>query len=473
MVKNKTIAAVGNLSNKKADKIIDALGAMAAPGFIDVNTDSDHYLGLFSEPHQKDFIRQGVTTIIGGNCGSSLAPALTGSLRSIRKWADVNIINLDWHTVEEFLKILEERKLGVNFGTLVGHSTIRRALVGESDRNLTEKEIASLKSILKEALRAGAFGFSTGLGYIHSRNVPYNEIKALVETTAELKKVYATHLRSESSGLLAAVNETLSLAKDTGANVEISHFRPLIGFKGEYEKALEIIDANAAAVNINFDLYPFETSIVPIYTLLPEWAQGSLEKMLENIFQNETKEKILKELPAIKPEDYLIAKTPTSYKFLAGKTLKQFSENRQLNPKDGLLELMKLTNLGIIFFHKNINLDAVINTLSNPRTIIASNGAALPDEYFKHERYYNTFPKFLKLAKEQNLMPMETAVAKITSLPAKKYGIKERGLLVEGYYADIVIIRNEKPTDVVINGEVAMESGELKKTLTGMVLKSK
>src|SRR3989344_8027237 len=138
MVKGDRIAAIGNFPNKKADVVIDGLGFTATPGFIDANTDSDHYLSLFSNPLQEDFLRQGVTTIIGGQCGSSLAPLLYGHLDSIRKWTDTGKFNVSWHELGEFLALLEKQPLGVNFGTLVGHSTIRRDLTGEEVRTLTK-----------------------------------------------------------------------------------------------------------------------------------------------------------------------------------------------------------------------------------------------------------------------------------------------------------------------------------------------
>src|SRR3989338_9672270 len=156
-IKDKKISAIGPFGGKSADAVIDGLGAFAAPGFIDVNTDSDHPLTLFSNPSQREFLLQGVTTVIGGHCGASLAPLLYGTLESIRKWADPTEININWHTVGELLKTLDKLPLGVNFATLAGHSTIRRALVGESNRRLTQKELAVFQKILEQSLDEGAY----------------------------------------------------------------------------------------------------------------------------------------------------------------------------------------------------------------------------------------------------------------------------------------------------------------------------
>src|SRR3989338_776433 len=146
------ISAFGNFSSKGADETIDGQGAYVSPGFIDVNTDSDHYLTLFDDPAQEDFLKQGVTTIIGGQCGSSLAPLIYGSLESIRKWTDIGKMNVNWNSAKEYLNELERRRLGVNFGTLIGHSTIRRALVGESQRTLTKNELKVFNETLKRTM---------------------------------------------------------------------------------------------------------------------------------------------------------------------------------------------------------------------------------------------------------------------------------------------------------------------------------
>src|SRR3989344_6342862 len=205
------ISAIGKFPDKKSDVTVDGAGLYLTPGFIDVNTDSDHHLSLFTNPQQQDFLLQGVTTIFGGVCGASLAPLLSGSLDSIRKWTDTKQINIDWRTVGEFLKVLGRRGLGVNFGTLIGHSTIRRGLVREDSRDLTVPELEALKKIIKDAIKEGAFGLSTGLGYAHSRRVPYSEIKELVKVVAEKGGVYATHLRDDKEGVLASVEETIKI----------------------------------------------------------------------------------------------------------------------------------------------------------------------------------------------------------------------------------------------------------------------
>ncbi len=475
LVKDSKVAWVGEGRAASADKVIDAMNAVVAPGFIDINTDSDHYLSLFSEPSQKDFLLQGVTTIIGGNCGASLAPLLDGSLRSVRKWGDTSEVNVNWHSLNEFLNLAGRLKLGVNFGTLVGHSTIRRAIVGEDSRDLTEDEIRSFKNVLEQAFEDGAFGFSTGLGYSHAKNVPYSEIAELAEVVSKYKRVYATHLRDETRGLVASISETIKLAEETKANVEITHYRPLRGFEKDYEESLGLLERRSAQVHINFDLYPFDTSTVLIYTLLPDWAKkGGLEMMLQNISNPATYSRIKEEMPSdINPDDFVIAKVPSNLKFFSGKTLKVFAGNQNLDPKSAIIKLMELSGLKAVVFYRDINLEFVLKAFFSPQAIISSNGASLPEktEALKHERYLKTFPVFLELVAERQLMSLEAGLKKITSLPAEKYKIKDRGFIREGSWGDIVVMRGGEISEVLVNGELAVEDGRLSGRRSGRILR--
>ena len=456
-INHERVNRLGNFPHQSAEKVIDARGAMVTPGFIDINSDIDHYLTLFADPYQADLIKQGITTVIGGNTGSSLAPLIDGSLRSIRKWADPYLININWRSVSEFLKILNRQKLGINFGTLIGHSTIRRAIVGEAIRDLTEKEFKVFDYVLEKGLKEGAYGFSTGLSYVHSHNVPCREIEELARTTKKFNGVYATQLRNYSEGLSEALNETLNIAKNTGVSVEINHFQPLKGYEKNYFEAVSLIEKEKMKANVHFDICPTEVSLTEIYAFLPEWARnGNLEAMLSNIMAVKTRKRILEFLAKSKIEDLtVIAKVPPVLKFLTGKSLKQFSENQNLTPDEALLKLMELTRLKAELWHKNIDFQSIAQILLSENSIIGSQGAV----------------RSLNFVQEKNLMPLEKAVAKATSLPARKFQIKERGLIAEGHYADIIILRDGQPSEVLINGLVVLENGKSKKILAGKILK--
>lgn len=473
LVKGDRISAIGSFPNKKSNVTIDGLGSYLVPGFIDVKTNADHYLSLFHNPEQGDFLKQGVTTIMGGHCGSSLAPLIYGTLESIRKWADINSINVDWHTFGEFLSTMERRPLGVNFGSLAGHSTIRRALIGEEIREIDPKELEVFVSTLARAMDEGAFGMSTGLGYAHSRQTPYEEIKMLVSEVAKRKGVYTTHLRNEEAGLLASVNETIKIAEETGATTIISHFRPLVGSEKEYQDALYALANIPQSANVYFDLYPYATSVVAIYTLLPEWAQnGGFEVMMRNLETAATRAKILAELPEFKGDEVIISQA-LHHDYLVGKSLAELAENRAINMKEALLQIMMLTNLRSMIFYKNVNREIVEDAIMHKNALVASNSAGLAEAQgsLKHERFYNTFPRFLELVAQHQHMTFEQAIQKITSVPAALFGLKDRGEVREGAIADLVLVKDNKIEAVLVNGQLSVTNGEVQRVLAGKVLR--
>ena len=375
LVQKQKIVRLGSFSKRRVDQVIDATGAIITPGFIDINTDADHYLTLFSEPNQEDLIKQGITTIIGGNCGSSLAPLIDGSLVSVRKWGDLSQININWHSVSEFLTMLARRGLGVNFGTLIGHSTIRRALIGDTARDLSFSELEVFQKIITQSFEEGAFGFSTGLGYLHARYVPLHEIIELAKTTAQHHRVYATHLRNVTNKLQESVKETIEIAQKTGVNLEISHFQPLKDFTDDYQKAKDLIQKESTQSRINFDCYPFETTTKPIYTFLPEWIQEKkLEVMLDHINNQHFEERLIKYFSKLSLSQIIIGHTHASLNFLTGKSLKEFAANNNLSLAKSFLKLMRVTRLKVICLYKEVDLRLLEKFMVSPNAIIASNG---------------------------------------------------------------------------------------------------
>ena len=454
LVSGNRISAIGNFPNRKADQVIEGLGGYLMPGFIDVNTDADHQLTLFTNPHQENFLKQGVTSIIGGHCGSSLAPLMYGSLESIRKWTDPNQINVDWHDFREFVSTMKKRPLGVNFGTLVGHSTIRRAIVGEDLRDLTDPEIEVFSQIIKESLEEGALGFSTGLGYVHSRQTPYYELKKLVSVLRPYNAVYSTHLRDEKEDLFAAVNETLNLFQETGVRTVISHFRPLIKYEKNFEAAFNLIDKTVGKMDFFYNLYPFDTSIVPIYTFLPLWAQkGSLHDMLSSLETAAIRARVMKDLPTFKKGELIIAGAPGNDHMIG----------KQLGKRD-LIKAMIDSGLKAQIFHKNIDHQKVIELIFAHKALVGSNSGGLG------ERSTKTFPKFFELAAQREDYSLEKAVHKVTSLPAEKFNIPERGRVAEGYFADLTLMLNNQVKYVIVNGQVVVNKGECNQTTAGTII---
>jgi N-acyl-D-aspartate/D-glutamate deacylase len=476
-VSDNKISAIGNFPNKRADTILDGQGAYLCPGFVDVNTGSDHYLTLFDNQSQEDSLRQGVTAIMGGMCGSSLAPLLYGSLESIQKWGDTDRVNVNWHTMAEFMKAMDRRPPAVNFGTLVGHSTIRRAIVGDALRDLTKNELNVFARTLEASLAEGAFGLSTGLGYVHARKTPFSELRTLAEIVKRSGAVYATHLRKDAAGIKESVEETIKLAKETGVSVLISHFAPVVGVEKEYEEALALIEDLPSDIDLHFDVSPSASSLMPIYTFLPEWVQtGGLRLIEANINDEWLLPRIKKEIPPLDEENLIIAQAPGN-EILVGRSLKEIREIYEVDDsRDALLRLMQALQLKGSVLYKNLNADLIARALASKRSLVASNAPSFGDrtsgiKHFKSDRTTSTFSSFLALAEERSMMPFEDAVKKITLAPANKFGITGRGAVAEGNFADLVCFRGGDVKFTVVNGRVAEKTAEFQNVFPGSILR--
>ncbi|MEK7608495.1 MAG: amidohydrolase family protein [Patescibacteria group bacterium] len=468
------ISAIGSFPEKAAEETIDGQGGYVSPGFIDIGTTSDHYLSLFENPEQWDFLRQGVTTMIGGQCGSSLAPLLYGSLESIQKWADVSKMNIDWHTVKEFLSHVQKLRLGVNFATLTGHSTIRRGIIGEELRDLTAHETQLFEKILRQSFRDGSFGLSTGLEYIHARNTPYKELLSLASTVRAENLLYSIHLRSVDCDVEKSVDEALKLSKESQVNMLISHLVPVKGFEEQYLRILDKLDALPKERNVHFDVYPFPVSTVPIHRLLPFWMrnQGILE-IKKAIRDPWMIPRIIKEFPVVNSLDIQIAYAPGN-ESLSGKTLKDVQEMYEIDDVGGaLLHLMACTDLRAVIHIKNINGDLLKKALSHDRSLVSSHAPNFgKDTSFTHsDRSTKTFPEFLRLFLEDKSLSIERAVEKITLAPAKKLGLKKRGMLKEGNFADCAVFKDGLVRFVILGGQVVVRNGEITGIRAGETVK--
>ncbi len=477
-VNNDVISAIGNFPNKKADIVLDGQGAYLSPGFIDVDTASDHYLTLFDNPSQEDFLKQGVTTTLGGMCGSSLAPLTYGTLESLQKWGDTNRVNVNWHTTAEFLRALDTRPLAVNFGTLAGHSTIRRALIGEALRDLTKNEIGVFSRTLEESLNEGSFGLSTGLSYVHERSTPYGELSSLADIVKRSQGVYATHLRDNTTELLPAVEETIRLATETKVSTLISHFMPLLGAEKDYEAGLRQIEELPGDIDLHFDVYPLESSLMPIYTFLPLWAQnGGVSVMLTSVKDEWLLTRIRKDIPQLDEDNFIIAQAPDN-EFLVGKSLREIKQMYGMSDgRDALLKLMATMNMKGAALYKNLNRELIMKAIGSKRSLIASNAPSFESggkrKRLKPENTTSTFTKFLSLVEDEHIMPFDEAIRKITLEPARKFGIPGRGEIKEGNFADLVCFRGNEIRFTIVNGVIAESGGEFQKKFPGKALRHK
>lgn len=463
LINGKKIVRIG-ANAQKYDVAIDATNAIIAPGFIDINAVSDHSPAFFEEQFQNRFIEDGVTTVIGGNCGASLAP--------IGNAPDVGV-NVSWRTVGEFLNTLRRRKLSVNFGTLVGHTTVRESLLGETCRDLTDRGIKTLEHIIARSLDEGAFGVSVGFENRCSAQTPFYELKKVAAIAAEKKKIFAMHPRNAPDALAASIEEIIDIIHDTQANTEINNLQPLLSFAKSYREAQERIEKSAATEHIHIDCAPCASRLVSLDTFLPHWARQEHKKtVLAHVQDRHLEKRLLEHLKHVPIHALIIENVPDALKFLSGKSVKAFAESFHLTPSRAMLELMKLSHLDATLFSKDVDENIMLKEyLASPYTIVASHGAYSPMHKSGNQRH-TLFQNFLAEAEKKYDMPFEKAIEKITSLPAKKYWIEKRGLLKEGYYADIVIIKENKINDVWVNGEIAYAEGKQTRISSGMVLKS-
>ena len=493
------ITAIGKLGkNTKAENTIDAKGKIVCPGFVDILDHSDNFWTLFSIPRLDSKITQGVTTIIGGNCGSSLSPILgEDSVKSIRKWIDIGNVNINWARTKEFFTELNKRELGINFGTLVGHETLRRGLVGNKEK-ITREDMKMMGRMLLDSLKDGAFGMSTGLVFSHAKTVSIDEIKYLVEILKANSAFYASHIRGESEELLPSVNETIHIGRELEMSIEISHLKA-VGEKywPDMRKVLEMINiANEENVEITFDIYPYDTTGSVLYTLLPDWvSQGGRRKMIARLNNLDLREKITKELKIMdyNYENIIISICP-KLKETVGKSIAAIADNQDISPEKAMIEFLISANGHAIVFNKKVLDEENIKlALENPHCIISSADAAYNIEYVRtgevvHPRCFGTFPKVLgRYVREQKILSLENAIEKMTSKPARKIGLKNRGELKKGFFADITIFDPKTVIDkadfdnpyqyskgiksVVVNGKIVIKDGKHTGELAGRVLR--
>jgi len=288
--------------------------------------------------------------------------------------------------------------------------------------------------------------------------------------------VYATHLRDEQADLLDSFEEALKLARETKVKFLISHLLPVQGHENEYETVLEKAKDLPETLDFHFSLYTSETRILKLYTFLPIWAQkDDLDVMSLALQDDWMKQKIKKDFPEIDPKKFIVAQAPGN-DALVGHSLFELKQIFSLKSyEEALMRLMETTRLRAMIFHQNINPSLIRSAVKNPRSIIASNAASLKEnkliKTLKPERSIATFPKLLKMAIEENVISLSEAISKITAIPARKMGIKKRGVVAEGNFADLVIFRDSKINTVVVNGKVAVREGEFQGIFAGKIIK--
>src|SRR5215472_8550124 len=456
-VEGDRIAAMGPSLAGEAARTIDARGLMVAPGFIDIHSHSDLVYDVCPSAESK--VRQGVTTEVVGMCGFSPAPVAPGKAGAVRQWADGLGKGgpIDWETFPQYLEHLQRLGPSVNIAQFVGHGALRLATVGAENRAPTKDEQAAMERLLAEALDAGAFGFSTGLVYAPSVYGSTDELIGLARSMARRRGLYFSHIRGEAATLEEAVKEALRIGEEGGAPVQISHVKASGRDNwGKMDRVLRTIDAaRARGLDVTGDVYPYPAGSTKMDNLLPGWMQdGGIAKLLERLHDPAARRRAIQDCLVdgerwrtgsgdMGWDEIMIA--TCSRPELPGLHLAEVARRTGKAPADAMMDLVLEERAGVSMIVFSQSEDNVETVLGYTHSMIGSDSLSLhagsgPHPGKPHPRSYGTFPRVLGVyCRERKLFSWETAVHKMTGMPAATLGLKDRGLVQTGHAADLAL----------------------------------
>ncbi|PZF85862.1 N-acyl-D-amino-acid deacylase family protein [Jiangella anatolica] len=427
------------------DTVIDVTGLVVCPGFVDLHSHSD--LTLLSAPRAPSKVRQGVTTEVVGNCGLGVAPiaADVAELRAAAGYLDLDpAVPLDWQGFGEYLDALAAARTSVNVAALVPHLPLHAAAAGWDDG---PADLDRLRGLLAESFAAGAAGVSTGLCYGPLVHAGEDELTAIGAVAAEHGRVFAWHLRDYGAGLLDAVDEALRVAERTGCRTQLSHLVS-VGRKnwGGVAAALERVDAaRDRGLDVAVDVYPYLAGNAPLSQLLPAWAQnGGADAMKVRLADPDVRARVATEWQDLPWtwDEITVSRVPAGPDDAAtGRTLAQLGDH----PADVALDLLHRHGNAVLAVGTGRSEDDLLAALRHPASVIGSDGLALdPDGPTgagqPHPRSYGTYPRLLRDYVGPGRLSLAEAVAKCTSAPAERAGLRDRGVLAPGRPADIVVL---------------------------------
>jgi len=491
------VESVGNLRSADARRRINARGLVVAPGFIDIHSHSD--FTVLVDPRVESKVRQGVTTEVVGNCGTSAAP-MSQEVRAYREryMREPFPSEPRWETMEDYLNLIDERGASFNIVALVGHGTVRQNVMGFEMRAPTDSELRGMKRLVAEAMKDGAWGMSTGLIYPPSCYADTSEIVELARVLPEYGGVYFSHIRGEGETLLDAVKEAIEIGESAGVSVEIAHFKAS-GRRnwGKTVESLRLIEeARNRGTDVTFDQYPYIASSTGLTALLPHWSQeGGVERLIQRLRDPVERLKIADGIESdVRDWNNVVISSAGKHPQYEGKSLSEIARTEKKDPVDAAFDLLiaEETRVGVVLFE--MDEEDVRRVMSSPYMMVGSDGRAVAPRGSlgtgkPHPRYYGTFPRVLGHYVREKVITLQEAVRKMTSLPAQRLGLRDRGLLREGFKADITIfdpneIRDEATfTDphrfpsgipyVIVNGTLVVDEAAHTGALAGRALRKK
>jgi N-acyl-D-amino-acid deacylase len=502
-IRDGCIAAIGAELAGDAAKVIDARGLAVAPGFIDIKTHSDFTLPI--NPKAESKVRQGVTTEIIGHCGFSVAPALPGKVKLLQDYLSPSAPWLPFKetTFPDYLDNFPAT--AVNAGMLVGHNTLRLMVMGMANRAPTPDELEAMIDLLEQALDAGALGLSSGLFTAPGSYAQRDEMIGLCRVVKRYNAGYFTHLRDESNKVLEALEEAIEIAETCGVHVEIVHFK-CSGTDnwGKAQRALEMIGAaKARGLDVDCDSYPYAAGSNPLKNLMPQWVQaGGVEPMLARLKLEETRDRIRADIARdglnnwgrIPSWDCVQISISPNLPQHAGRTIGALAAERGHDPIDTVADYLIGDKAATRVLVTSISEDDIGTIVRSPLALVGSDGNCVAtygtvSQGLPHPRFYGTFPRVIgHYVGELGVIPLELAIHKMTGATARALKLLDRGLLREGYRADVTIFDpadfkdratyadpHQYPTGtrtaVIVNGTLVVENATHTGALPGKVLR--
>ncbi len=510
----KKIAKIAPKIEGNAKTVIDARGHILCPGFIDAHGHSDFTLFVNNRGESK--IRQGITTEVTGNCGFTGGPIteeheddLVHYLANTIVLSDELRSNWKWKTQDEFLRYCAKDGLSFNIVPLVGQGMIHVGIMGFSDKMPDEKEMDTMKSMLKRELDAGFFGMSMAFEYEPGNYMHIEEVSEMCKMLKAYDCIYTIHMRNEGMDLLPCVKHAIEIGKQSGCRVEISHLKARYPHNwGKAKEALRLIEeAKKEGLDICFDVYPYIAYGSGLIDLIPPWVKKDGPRiMCQRLSDPDLRKKVLYDMEhgidgwdsIMKGENWASAVQIASLKTevnkpCEGKVIQEIADERGCTPYEAVVDLMVEEDASIKCVWFAMNEEELITIMKHPDAIFGTDGRACATygELSKgavHPRYYGTYPRILgKYVREEGVLTLEEAIKKSTSAPAKRFGIDLRGEVKEGYFADLVIFSPEeiKETNsfkaphsypagidyVMVNGQIVIDHGEHTDILPGEILR--
>lgn len=505
-IKGDRIVRIGDLARAKAARTIDARGLVVAPGFIDMLGQSETYLLI--DPRAMSKVMMGVTTEITGE-GESIAPINERQIKEQEGFLRRYNLTIDWRTLDEYFKRLEKQGTGVNLGTFVGATQVREYVIGYEDRAPTKAELNQMKELVAQAMRDGALGLSTSLQYVPARFAKTEELIELAKVAKQFGGIYITHQRSEANTIDASLDEVFAIARQAQIPVEIWHLKT--AYKKNWGRMAHVLErikqARNSGLDVTADVYPYIAGSTSLAATLPPWAlEGGTEKMLGRLRDPSIRARLKKEISAeqteweniylgsVGPEGVLIsAVVNRELESLQGKRISEIVQQQKKDPLETVFDLLLADQgqTGAIYFMMSESdlraaMQAPFVSFCTDSGARAADGPLAGSK--SHPRGWGTYPRILgRYVRDERLLSLETAIHKMTGAPAARVGLRDRGLLREGMFADVTIFNprtvidratfenpNQYPVGieyVLINGKLSVDKGQHTKVLAGRVLR--